>query len=281
LPDRVTAVACLAGIAPFTEDFDWYAGMTSDGGLRAAAAGREARARFAATDEFDPESFIPADWAALSGDWASLGADAVLAGSAGPAGLIDDDVAFATPWGFDLAAVVATVLLVQGGQDRVVPPAHADWLHQQLFQSELWLRQEDGHISVLGACPAAMHWLSARPPYGDGVTKPSDLTGTMAGMAQGEAAGQVARVRPSLLSLCVAQPRGRMDPNGCSDTTVSPRIGGVAGRRARGGAGEDRIPAGHAPPWREHRTAPDRGRSRRQHDASHHPVTVRGRELSG
>lgn len=29
LPERVTGVVCLAGIAPFTETFDWYAGMVS------------------------------------------------------------------------------------------------------------------------------------------------------------------------------------------------------------------------------------------------------------
>ncbi|MGD0121645.1 MAG: alpha/beta hydrolase [Candidatus Limnocylindrales bacterium] len=53
LPDRVTAAVCLAGLAPFTDSFDWYAGMVSDGGLRAAAAGREARERYAVSDEFD------------------------------------------------------------------------------------------------------------------------------------------------------------------------------------------------------------------------------------
>jgi pimeloyl-ACP methyl ester carboxylesterase len=45
LPDRVTGVACFAAIAPFTGDDDWFAGMANDGALRAAVAGREARAR--------------------------------------------------------------------------------------------------------------------------------------------------------------------------------------------------------------------------------------------
>jgi hypothetical protein len=66
---------CLAGIAPLTEDFDWFEGMASEGGLRAAMAGREARQRYAASEEFDPDSFTPADWTALSGAWSSLGAD--------------------------------------------------------------------------------------------------------------------------------------------------------------------------------------------------------------
>jgi pimeloyl-ACP methyl ester carboxylesterase len=161
LPDRVTGVVCLASLAPFTEDFDWNAGMASAGGLQAAIAGREAREEFAASDEFDPSSFTPADWAALSGVWSSLGADAGRANDAGPDGLIDDDIAFVSPWGFDLMQITAPVLLVQGGQDRVVPPAHAEWLLRTCRRSQLWLRPDDGHISILDSCPVAMDWLRA------------------------------------------------------------------------------------------------------------------------
>ena len=162
LPDRVTGVVCLAGLAPFTESFDWYAGMVAAGGLRAASAGREARERYAVSAEFDVNSFTPADWAALNGAWASLGADSVQAGAAGPNGLIDDDLAFVAPWGFDVAQIDAPVLLVQGGQDRVVPPTHGDRLMHNCPSSELWLRPRDGHISILGAVPLAMDWLRAQ-----------------------------------------------------------------------------------------------------------------------
>jgi pimeloyl-ACP methyl ester carboxylesterase len=161
LPDRVIGAACLAGIAPLTSDFDWYAGMAAPGGLRAALEGRDARARFAATDEFDTTSFTPRDWAALRGAWAPLGADAGRAGAAGPDGLIDDDVAFVNPWGFDLARIEAPVLLVQGGEDRIVPSSHAEWLLRHIPPAELWLRPHDGHISVLDASPVAMDWLLA------------------------------------------------------------------------------------------------------------------------
>jgi pimeloyl-ACP methyl ester carboxylesterase len=161
LPDRVTGTVCLAGIAPLTDDFDWFGGMAADRGLRAAIEGREARARFAASDEFDPESFTPADWAALAGGWSSLGADVGLANDAGPDGLIDDDVAAVSPWGFNVTEISTPVLLVQGGQDRVIPPAHAEWMLHRLRRSELWLRPNDGHISILDACPVAMDWLLA------------------------------------------------------------------------------------------------------------------------
>jgi len=162
LPGRVTGVVCLAGLAPFADDIDWWAGMASDGGLRAAISGRGARADIAASETFDPQVFTPEDWAALAGTWRSLGADAQLAGDAGPDGLIDDDVAFVSPWGVDPGRIDAPVLLVQGGQDRVVPPAHAERLSRTISTAEIWLRPRDGHISVLDASPVAMDWLRDR-----------------------------------------------------------------------------------------------------------------------
>lgn len=161
-PDRVVGVVCLAALAPFTESFDWFAGMISAGGLHAAAGGRQARERYEASAEFDERSFTPADWAALEGSWSSLGADAGRANAAGADGLIEDDVAFVAPWGFDVSQIVAPVLIVQGGLDRVVPPAHAHWLVRHCRRSELWLRPDDGHVSILDACPVAMDWLRAQ-----------------------------------------------------------------------------------------------------------------------
>lgn len=159
LPDRVVGVVSIAGIAPYTDAFDWFDGMRSPGGLRAALQGREARERFAETEEFDPEQFLPADFAALEGEWASLGADVGRSEAYGPGGLVDDDVAFTSPWGFQLEQVEAPVLLVQGEGDRVVPRRHAAWMLSRLPNARLWMRLDDGHVSVLATVPDAMDWL--------------------------------------------------------------------------------------------------------------------------
>lgn len=161
LPDRVTGVVCLAGLAPYTESFDWWTGIVAPGGLRAAAEGRTARERFAETDDFDENCFVAADWGALADEWQSLGEDASRAGTEGTEGLIDDDLAFVAEWGFDVAQLDTPVLLVHGSLDRVNPPAHSQWLLQHCRSSELWVRPLDGHVSVLSASPVAMDWLLA------------------------------------------------------------------------------------------------------------------------
>jgi pimeloyl-ACP methyl ester carboxylesterase len=162
LPDRVTGVASFSAIAPMSPDraheFDWFDGMVAPGGLRAAMLGRSARVAFAASDEFDDDSFIEADYEALAGDWSALGDEANAANSAGPAGLIDDDMALVSPWGFDLADITVPVLLVQGDADRIAPRTHAEWMATRIRDAELRLIP-GGHISVLSESGVAMDWL--------------------------------------------------------------------------------------------------------------------------
>lgn len=162
LPGRVWGAVVVAGIAPHTDDFPWYAGMASPEALQSAARGRDARAAYQEVAQFDETSFVDDDWAALEGAWSSLGDDVGRAAAYGMDGLIDDDVAFAQPWGFELDQVQAPVLLVQGGRDRVVPAAHAEWQLAKLPNAELWLRPRAGHVSILDAVPLAMDWLRER-----------------------------------------------------------------------------------------------------------------------
>jgi pimeloyl-ACP methyl ester carboxylesterase len=156
LRDRVSGVATFASPAPDALGIDWLGGMQAPGALTAARGGREARARFAETDAFDPSIFIAPDWAALEGQWASVGRDAGAAGANGPDGLIDDDVAFAMPWGVDLAAIACPAILAQGSDDRVIPRQHGEWLARHIPGAELWLREGQGHVSIMDAIPEAL-----------------------------------------------------------------------------------------------------------------------------
>ena len=162
LPDRVFAVVAISGLAPYgAEGLDWYAGMAAGGvaSLSAAAEGRQAKERYEASESDLDFGFVPADEAALLGEW-SWFLDVVRpALAAGPGPLIDDDLAYVSAWGFDPAAVRASILLVHGEDDRVVPSTHSAWLAVRCRTSELWLRPGEGHVSVMSAGEAALAWL--------------------------------------------------------------------------------------------------------------------------
>ncbi len=174
LPERVLGAVSVAGLAPYgAEGLDYFGGMTPSGvaSLRAALAGAETKEAYeASAPEFDLETFTPADYDALSGPWEWLNSVVGPAAAQGPGGLIADDLAYVSPWGFDLARIEAPVLLLHGGQDRVIPSSHGEWLLAHLPTSELWRCPEDGHISVLGSGEAALEWLRAQADQ-DGATR--------------------------------------------------------------------------------------------------------------
>ena len=162
LPERVLSVVSVAGLAPFdAEGLDWFGGMTPSGAasLRAAIEGRAAKERYEASAEYDSEIFTQADHAALSDTWSWLNSVVGPAVKDGPGGLIDDDLAYVAPWGFDPSQGDAPVLLLHGEQDRVVPSSHGEWLARRCPSAELRLCSDDGHISVLNSSSVAMDWL--------------------------------------------------------------------------------------------------------------------------
>jgi pimeloyl-ACP methyl ester carboxylesterase len=165
LPQEVLAVVSMAGLAPFTaEGLDWYTGMIPSGeaSLRAAAQGRAEKERYETSGvDYDPE-FTPADLAALGHDWSWLGSVVGPAVAAGPGGLVDDDLAYVSPWGFDPSTIAVPVLIVHGGHDGIVPCSHGQWLAAHCPSAELRVFPEDGHISVLTHAPEALEWLASK-----------------------------------------------------------------------------------------------------------------------
>ena len=166
LPARVVGVVCVSGTAPFgAEGLDWFAGMAAAGEaeLHAAVAGRSALESYFGSTEFDMEIFTPSDHAALAGEWSWLGGVAGQATKNGtPSGMVDDNLAYVGRWGFAPEQVSRPVLVVHGGRDRVVPSSHGKWLARHIPSAELWLRPDDGHISILSSGAAALGWLRER-----------------------------------------------------------------------------------------------------------------------
>jgi pimeloyl-ACP methyl ester carboxylesterase len=162
LADRVCCVVSVAGLAPLAgEGLEWFDGMFRSGAdkLRAAARGRATFEEHVRCSTYDPEMFTPADHAALMGTWNWFHAVVGPAQKSGARGAMDDELAYAAPWGFDPRDVTVPTLLLHGEQDRIAPSAHALWLARHCPNAELRLHPDDGHISVLRHAPAALDWI--------------------------------------------------------------------------------------------------------------------------
>ena len=165
LADRVLACATVAGLGPFgAEGLDFLEGMGRENHeeFGAALAGP---AELQAYLEREAESFADltgeqvaaalgdlvsrVDVAALIGDFAAyVAASFRQAVANGIWGWFDDDLAFTRPWGFDLASIEVPVAVWQGGQDRMVPFAHGQWLAAHLRTAKAKLLLEEGHLSI-------------------------------------------------------------------------------------------------------------------------------------
>ncbi len=166
LPERVLAVATLAGVAPYdAEGLDWTEGMGQDNRIEypLAASDPEGLLRWmepqveALRDVTAEEvtgalrSLVsPVDEQALTGGLATfVAASFRRAFARGPWGWYDDDLAFVAPWGFDLGAIRAPVAIWQGAEDRFVPPSHGRWLAEHVPTARPRLRPEHGHLSLV------------------------------------------------------------------------------------------------------------------------------------
>lgn len=156
-PERVAGVVTLASIAPFRPgDASWFSGMADPSGLRSATAGIASRTAHLEVEEFDPTSFVEADYRALEERWVSLAEDVAASAQWGSDGLVDDDVAFTRPWGFALADVVAPVVVMQGVLDRVIPSSHATAIADGIPHATLLRIPDVGHIAVLDHLSTAL-----------------------------------------------------------------------------------------------------------------------------
>ncbi|MGO9160631.1 MAG: alpha/beta fold hydrolase [Streptosporangiaceae bacterium] len=163
------AVLVIAGVAPYqAAGLDWLAGMGEENitEFGAALAGEEqlrsyllgerelVRQVTAADIVSSMQTLLPGvDRAALTGEFGEdMAASIREAVRVGVAGWLDDDLAFARPWGFSLDEISVPVMIWQGSADLMVPFAHGQWLAAQLPAASAHLEEGEGHLSIaLGA----------------------------------------------------------------------------------------------------------------------------------
>ena len=178
--ERLVAAATLAGVGPWNaEGLDWLAGM-GEGNLEEfdlILAGEEAL-RPAIERERDnllgvtpaelreamAPHLSPTDSAALTADLAEyLHANIAHAIANSGDGWIDDNLAFVKPWGFELSSIARPVLVLQGGDDLMVPRQHGEWLAANVPGCESRIEDAHGHLTLAEHLVPEVHaWLQSR-----------------------------------------------------------------------------------------------------------------------
>ena len=165
LPERCMAGMCLAGVGMYgQDDLDFLAGMGEDNvdEFGAAASGEPALRTYlepigeylkTITGETIVDSMRsllpPVDQEALTGEHGDEMAGVFRwAVSTGVDGWLDDDIAFANPWGFELSQIVNPLTVWQGSEDLMVPFEHGKWLAKHIPNADVQLIQGEGHLSI-------------------------------------------------------------------------------------------------------------------------------------
>jgi pimeloyl-ACP methyl ester carboxylesterase len=167
LGDRITAVECRVGAAPFdAEGLDWWAGMDPQNvqefgwAIEGEQVLQENLARLAEADlariAADPSKILSDDWDLADADREKLGRPDVQqvllesmrgAYAAGVWGWVDDDLAFVTEWGFSVDEIAVPVTVRYGAQDVLVPAGHGAWLASHVPGARVVVLDEGGHLS--------------------------------------------------------------------------------------------------------------------------------------
>ncbi|HEU5371609.1 MAG TPA: alpha/beta fold hydrolase [Gaiellaceae bacterium] len=177
--ERLVAAATLAGVGPWNaEGLDWLAGM-GKGNLEEfdlILAGEEALLPAIERDrdnllgvtpaelrEAMAPHLSPTDSAALTAELAEyLHANIAHAIADSGDGWIDDNLAFVKPWGFELSSIARPVLVLQGGDDLMVPRQHGEWLAANVPGCESRIEDAHGHLTLAEHLVPEVHaWLQS------------------------------------------------------------------------------------------------------------------------
>lgn len=167
-PDRFRAVGVIAGVAPYAESqgsLAWLDGMgqenldefgatlQGESPLRTLLEAGLPTYQVIQADEIVDAmaTLLPdVDRAYCTDEFGDYLATSFReAVSVGVDGWLDDDLAFAAPWGFDLGAISVPVSVWQGSDDLMVPFAHGRWLADAIPGARAHLLEGEGHLSVV------------------------------------------------------------------------------------------------------------------------------------
>ena len=191
LPDRVVRETCTVGVAPLgqpgIEQEAWLAGMDPENikEFGWAMAGEDVLfteleaeyARVAARVALDPATVL-GDFELSESDRAQLARPELMQiirestaeqGVNGVGGWVDDDLAVLRPWGFDVDQIAVPVLVRYGATDVLVPPAHGEWLAENVPGCIVKVDDVAGHFASdpEQASEEGLRWLrDGEPPPG-------------------------------------------------------------------------------------------------------------------
>ena len=165
LPQRVAGALVIAGVAPYdAPGLDFMAGMgegnivefglavRGEDALRPwlereapAFTSNDTEAVTKGMETMLPPADLPMMTAELGQDIAGQFAEGL---ATGVDGWLDDDLAFVTPWGFELDAISVPTFLWHGSEDLFVPFSHGQWLAEHVPGVAAHLLPGEGHLSI-------------------------------------------------------------------------------------------------------------------------------------
>ncbi len=167
LKGRVVKVACQSSIAPLGKDgmnrSEWVAGMTETiaAELTWAEAGEETLAQQMKVQQQVMEAALISNPSMMFGEGMSEKDVAFMLrpkvvetfrrivveqARHGVWGSVDDALAFAQPWGFELTDIQIPVLITHGAFDTSAPLAHGLWLVEHIPSAEIDISETGGHM---------------------------------------------------------------------------------------------------------------------------------------
>lgn len=179
LPERVTAAAILGGVAPYdAEGLDYFAG-TGEFNIEDTKLLQSDPVRWEKKNLEEIQEMTTRDGESALEEFATLlsevdrralsegMSDYMLTGmrdgcSNGVKGLMDDELAFIKPWGFDVSAVKVPTKIWHGKEDLFVPISHGRWIAGKIKGCETHFFDDEGHLSLfVKKSSDIMKWLSA------------------------------------------------------------------------------------------------------------------------